>query len=255
MRETNRSSRIKSMSSSVAAGDGSLLCDDAGDLMLVRFAKPAVALAAAIAVAGTAAFARTAALAPSASQHDASTRGMSSREAPVGIVSADPEEQAAILAKMKHVRSVEKDGYVYYVGTMDGQPVVDTAAGEMDETAELATWILDTTFHPRATVFTGTSGAQNAGINVGDVVLSGYVVDKSQIPRPPPHPPAHLPIPLHRRLPDRLQRDRAARHEAYFNVSPVTKVTYSASGGKTVTLTGASLARLAKEYTYGAARP
>lgn len=64
---------------------------------------------------------------------------------------------------------------------MGGQPVVDTASGELDETAELAIWILDTTFHPRATLFSGTADANNAGINVGDVVLSGYVVDKSQI--------------------------------------------------------------------------
>jgi adenosylhomocysteine nucleosidase len=102
-------------------------------------------------------------------------------ERPVGIVSADPEEQAPILAAMHVTSWKDIGGYRYYVGTMEGQPVVDVAAGEVDETAELATWILDTTFHPRATLFSGTAGAQNAGINVGDVVLSGYVVDKSQI--------------------------------------------------------------------------
>lgn len=100
--------------------------------------------------------------------------------APIGIVHADPEEQAPILAAMHVTRQVELGGFRYYVGTMAGHPVVDVAAGEADEPAELATWLLDTTFHPRATVFSGTAGAQNAGINVGDVVLSGYVVDKSQ---------------------------------------------------------------------------
>jgi adenosylhomocysteine nucleosidase len=99
----------------------------------------------------------------------------------MGIVSADPEEQAPILAAMHVTRHVEIDGYTYYVGSISGHPVVDAAAGEADETAELATWILDETFHPKATLFSGTAGAQNAGINVGDVVLSGYVVDKSQI--------------------------------------------------------------------------
>jgi adenosylhomocysteine nucleosidase len=99
----------------------------------------------------------------------------------VGIVSADPEEQAPILAAMHVTGHSVIGGYTYYVGTMFGRPVVDVAAGEMDETAELATWILDETFHPKATLFTGTAGANNAGINVGDVVLSGYVIDKSQI--------------------------------------------------------------------------
>jgi adenosylhomocysteine nucleosidase len=136
----------------------------------MRFATSVTVLAAALTVAGTAAFAVS---------NSADTSHTT--EAPVGIVSADPEEQAAVLAKMSHVRYVEKDGYTYYVGTIGGKPVVDTAGGEVDETAELVTWILDTTFRPRATVFTGTAGAQNAGINVGDVVLSGYVVDKSQI--------------------------------------------------------------------------
>jgi adenosylhomocysteine nucleosidase len=135
-----------------------------------RYVKPVSALAAALALIGTVAFA-------------VSPGGRVARrpEPPVGIVSADPEEQAAILAEMHVRRSADMAGYRYYEGTLAGQPVVDVAAGEMDETAELATWILDRTFHPRATLFAGTAGAQNAGINVGDVVLSGFVVDKSQI--------------------------------------------------------------------------
>jgi adenosylhomocysteine nucleosidase len=44
--------------------------------------------------------------------------------------------------------------------------------------------------------------------------------------------------------------------QAYFTVNPVTKVEYSdASSGKTVTLTGSSLAKLTKEYQYAAAQP
>ena len=100
---------------------------------------------------------------------------------PVGIVNADPDEQAPILAAMRVSRNVELDGYRYYVGTIGGHPVVDVASGEGNEAAELATWILDKTFHPRATVFCGTAGAQNSAVNVGDVVLSGLVVDKSGI--------------------------------------------------------------------------
>jgi adenosylhomocysteine nucleosidase len=139
----------------------------------MRIATSVTLLTAALAIAGTTAFA--------AHASPRTTRTTQVSEAPVGIVSADPEEQAAVLAKMKIRRSVDIAGYTYYIGTMGGKPVVDTAGGEVDETAELVTWILDETFHPRATVFTGTAGAQNAGINVGDVVLSGYVVDKSQI--------------------------------------------------------------------------
>jgi hypothetical protein len=38
--------------------------------------------------------------------------------------------------------------------------------------------------------------------------------------------------------------------QAYFGVSPVTKVTYTNAAGATETLTGAALARLEKEYQY-----
>jgi adenosylhomocysteine nucleosidase len=148
-----------------------------------RRLKAAAATAAALAVAGSVAFATSAGAASThaASTHAASTHATSKPEAPIGIVSADPEEQAPLLARMHVTRTCDIGGFTFYVGTMGGQPVVDTASGELDETAELATWILDTNFHPRATLFSGTAGANNARINVGDVVLSGYVVDKSQI--------------------------------------------------------------------------
>jgi adenosylhomocysteine nucleosidase len=99
--------------------------------------------------------------------------------APIGIVDAFGVEQAPILAEMNVTSHVDIDGYRFWVGTIDGQPVVDVASGEVDETAELATYILDTTFHPRATLFSGTAGAQNAAVHVGDVVLSGFVVNKT----------------------------------------------------------------------------
>jgi adenosylhomocysteine nucleosidase len=43
--------------------------------------------------------------------------------------------------------------------------------------------------------------------------------------------------------------------QAYFNVTPVSKVIYTSAAGKTVTLTGKFLANLTKEYKYGAAHP
>jgi adenosylhomocysteine nucleosidase len=143
----------------------------------IRSWKAAAIAGGVLALTGSAgAFATSAGAQAKAAAHAQAKTG-----APVGIVSADPEEQAPILAAIHVTKHVTIAGYTYWVGTLDGHPVVDTASGELDETAELATWVLDTTFHPRATLFSGTAGAQNAGINVGDVVLSGYVVDKSQI--------------------------------------------------------------------------
>lgn len=101
--------------------------------------------------------------------------------APIGILSAVGVEQAPVLAAMHVTKSVTFDGYLFYVGTINGHPVVDAFSGELDESAELAAYLLITHFHPRAMLFSGTAGAEAAPINVGDVVVSGMVVDKSNI--------------------------------------------------------------------------
>ncbi|MBR7833085.1 hypothetical protein KDL01_07410 [Actinospica durhamensis] len=101
--------------------------------------------------------------------------------APIGIVDATPNEQAAILSRMTSTHSRVIGNYTYWIGFMSGVPVVDVAGGEDDPGAELATYLLDTVFHPRATIMSGTAGAENSRINVGDVVLSGLIVDKEAI--------------------------------------------------------------------------
>jgi adenosylhomocysteine nucleosidase len=101
--------------------------------------------------------------------------------APVGIVSAVGYEQAPILAAMRVSRTVRIEGYTFYVGTIDGKPVVDTLGYEDDESAQMATYLLAKHFKPRAIVFSGTGGAQSPRIHVGDVVLGGFVADKSNI--------------------------------------------------------------------------
>jgi adenosylhomocysteine nucleosidase len=108
-------------------------------------------------------------------------QGSQSSAAPIGVVDPAPQEEAPVLAAMRVQRSQVIGGYRFWVGTIDGVPVVDVGSGEIDETAELATYLLDTNFHPRLVLLSGTAGAQNAAVNVGDVVLSGFVVDKSSI--------------------------------------------------------------------------
>ncbi len=101
--------------------------------------------------------------------------------APVGIESAFSVEQAPVLAEMDVTGTKVIDGFTFYEGTIGGFPVVDVISGEINESAELATYILDTTFHPRAVLYSGTAGAQDNAVHVGDVVLSGFVDDKSGI--------------------------------------------------------------------------
>lgn len=100
---------------------------------------------------------------------------------PIGIVNPMGLEQAPILSAMHVERSQVIDGYTFWIGTLDGQPVVNVGSGEIDPTMELATYILIKNFNPRMTILSGTAGSQNPDINVGDVVVSGYVVNKSSI--------------------------------------------------------------------------
>ncbi|MDA8062603.1 MAG: nucleoside phosphorylase [Actinomycetota bacterium] len=99
----------------------------------------------------------------------------------VGFVNAMGMEQAPILAAMRDVHSVLIDGYRFYRGNVDGVQVVDVRSGEKEYAAELATTLLDTHFSVRAAILTGTAGSRNPAIDVGDVVIGGFVVDKSSI--------------------------------------------------------------------------
>jgi hypothetical protein len=98
-------------------------------------------------------------------------------------------------------RHVDIDGYRFSISTLDPvidvasgdghpvvdvangdrHPVIDVASGEVNLTTVLATYLLDTRFHPSITQFSGTSGAQNAAVHAGDVVVSGFAVDRSAI--------------------------------------------------------------------------
>ncbi len=134
-----------------------------------------LAVVAAVAVAVPAAsLAVSGAQATAAARHEAAL-------APIGIIDAFGAEQAPILAEMKVTGHRDIDGLRFWEGTIAGKPVVDVASGEVDQSAELATYLLDKNFRPRAVLFSGTAGAQNARVHVGDVVVSGFVVDKSNI--------------------------------------------------------------------------
>jgi hypothetical protein len=96
--------------------------------------------------------------------------------------------------------------------------VVDVAGGEVDESAELATYL----GHRGAPSGQGQRGPEKLGelSPVANAVRAGYLI---------------------------AQR-------AYYKVSLAGEVICSAKSGKKATLTGRALARLEDEYKYGAGR-
>lgn len=99
----------------------------------------------------------------------------------VGVVNAMAIEQAPILAAMRITGSTIVAGYRFFLGTIDGVPVVEVRSGEKEYAAEMAATIMDSHFALRAALLTGIAGSRNPAVNVGDVVLGAYVVDKSSI--------------------------------------------------------------------------
>ena len=53
---------------------------------------------------------------------------------------------------MHTYRAGRDRGYIFWIGTLDGHPVVDVGSGALDESIELATCLLAAHFHPRFTV-------------------------------------------------------------------------------------------------------
>jgi adenosylhomocysteine nucleosidase len=99
----------------------------------------------------------------------------------IGIVNTYGGEQAPILAAMKVQSAVNISGFTFYVGTLDGQNVVNVRSGMQLYSAELATYIMDTHFNITASILCGEAGSANINIKVGDVVVSAFVVDKQNV--------------------------------------------------------------------------
>ncbi|MEM4093078.1 MAG: hypothetical protein QW837_08565 [Conexivisphaerales archaeon] len=99
----------------------------------------------------------------------------------IGIVDITAYEQAPILAAMNVTGEVTIDGFTYYVGTINGHPVVNVRAGEKDSSAEEATALMDNYFNISASILSGIGGSRNPYINTGDVVIGAFVVNKGSV--------------------------------------------------------------------------
>lgn len=99
----------------------------------------------------------------------------------IAIVSPMAMEQAPVLAAMAKPIRYQKDGYVFWLGTLNGVPVLSVRSGEKEYAAEMAATVTDTLFPIKAAILEGTAGSRNPYVHVGDVVVGAMVVDKSTI--------------------------------------------------------------------------
>jgi adenosylhomocysteine nucleosidase len=117
----------------------------------------------------------------------------------IAIVNATGREEGPILDAMNKSGPTKAEhhlGYTFNLGTINHEAVISVECGQMDPTAELCTHELDTVYHPKAAVFSGTAGSSNNKVKIGDVVISGYAVSKSGIEYqddPPKTPEGEIP--------------------------------------------------------------
>lgn len=120
----------------------------------------------------------------------------------IAIVGAMHEELRALLAAMPDERPVRRAGREFWVGHLEGQPVVVVLSRIGKVAAATTAALLLSEFGAGRIVFTGTAGGLAPGVNVGDVVVADALLqhDMDASPLFPRHE-----VPLYGR--DRFEAD------------------------------------------------
>ncbi len=118
-------------------------------------------------------------------------------DAPIGLISAIPEELAHFGAHFAEERRVDISGLTFQCGALDGHSVVAVEAGIGKVNAALVATLLLREFGCRALLFSGVAGGLDPALGVGDVVVAdrlvchdyGALIDRSIKPYQPGVPP------------------------------------------------------------------
>ncbi len=86
------------------------------------------------------------------------------------------EELSALLARMPDEQRVRVAGRDFWVGHLEGQPVVAVLSRIGKVAAAITATVLIERFAVKAIVFTGVAGGLAPGVNVGDVVVAGTLM-------------------------------------------------------------------------------
>ena len=88
------------------------------------------------------------------------------------ILSALPEEQSSLLDHLLHPQRVMHAGRAFWLGDLQGRPVVLALSGIGKVAAATTATALIERFGVARLVFTGVAGGLGAGVQVGDVVVA-----------------------------------------------------------------------------------
>jgi adenosylhomocysteine nucleosidase len=91
---------------------------------------------------------------------------------PIAILSALAEEQQGLIDQLQGARCVQHAGRDFWLGQLQGQPVVLALSRIGKVAAATTAAALIAHFQVRAIVFTGVAGGIGEGVEVGDVVVA-----------------------------------------------------------------------------------
>jgi adenosylhomocysteine nucleosidase len=101
---------------------------------------------------------------------------MNSAEAPLGIVSALPEELSGLGLALIEEKFIEIAGYHFRPGRIDGHPVVLAEAGVGKVAVALVGSLLLDRFGCRGLIFSGVAGGLDPGLAIGDIVIADELI-------------------------------------------------------------------------------
>lgn len=92
-----------------------------------------------------------------------------------GIVAAMKPELEELVSRMEDRKTVERAGFAFHEGRIEGHPVVLLLSGIGKVNAAVGTALMIEDYKPDAVINTGVAGGFNKSLNPGDIVLSAEV--------------------------------------------------------------------------------
>ncbi len=117
----------------------------------------------------------------------------------IAIVAAMHEELSAVLAQMPDERRTRIAGRDFWVGHLQGQPVVAVLSRIGKVAAAITATVLLERFGVRAIVFTGVAGGLAPGVKVGDMVVATRLL-QHDLDASPIFPKYEVPLSGHARF-------------------------------------------------------
>ncbi|MEB5783571.1 5'-methylthioadenosine/S-adenosylhomocysteine nucleosidase [Staphylococcus pseudoxylosus] len=93
----------------------------------------------------------------------------------IGIIGAMEEEVAILKDKIKNLEEIKIAHVIFYKGNLEGKDIILTQSGIGKVNVAISTTLLINQFKPDLIINTGSAGALDKSLNVGDVVVSDMV--------------------------------------------------------------------------------